>query len=214
MKLYKHDIQLYKHNICHHDINNRNILIKGQKTFIIDYDISLKINNSIETNNFLRKRMTNEYYNLRLYESYPFEYLYYILNKPDEIIREQETIGADQDWINYYELYIPIHHSVFDIDTDKLRLELLESKLRNQNKNQNLTELMKELDTYSLGMMILISFLDAAGRLNIPIEVVTSRLRSKELKSYMDLIRDMISFNYQDRITPDEAYQRYLNLIR
>ena len=156
--------------------------------------------------------MTTEYYNLRLYESYPFEYLYYILNKPDEIIREQETIGADQDWIFYYELYIPIYSSVFDIDTDKLRLELLESKLRNEK--QNLTELMKELDTYSLGMTILILFLDAGGRLNIPIEIVTNLFHSKELKPYMDLIRDMISFNYQDRITPDEAYERYLNLIR
>ena len=204
--------QLYKHNICHHDINCRNILIKGKKSFIIDYDISLKINSSIETNNFLRKRMTAEYYNLRLYESYPFEYLYYILNKPDEILREQENIGAEQDWINYYELYEPIHRSIFDTDTDKLRLELLASKLRNEK--QNLTELMRELDMYSLGMTILILFLDASFRLNIPIAVVVTRLRSKELKPYMDLIRDMISFNYQDRITTDEAYERYLNLIR
>jgi len=204
--------QLYKHNICHQDINNRNILIKGRRSFIIDYDISLKIKD-IEENRFLKKRMIQEIAGGRLYEGYPFEYLYYALSKPDEILKEQENIKSYQNLINYYELYDPIYHSIFDIDTDMLRFELLDDKLTKQDP-LNLDELITKLDIYSLGMMILILFLDAGERLNITTETIVNRFHSEELKSYMDLIEDMIAFNYQDRITPDEAYQRYLNLIR
>jgi len=204
--------QLHKHNICHHDINHRNILIKGTKSFIIDYDIALKINN-IEENKFLQKRMIQEITSNRLYESYPFEYLYSTLLDEKDILKEQANIESYQNIINYYELYDPIHHSIFNIDTDKLRFELLEDKLTKQNP-LNLDELIRKLDTYSLGVMILIIFLDASERLNIPTGIIIKRFHSNELKSYMDLIEDMIAFNYQDRTTPEEAYQRYLNLIR
>ena len=204
--------QLHKHNICHHDINIRNILIKGTKSFIIDYDIALKIKNT-EENMFLKKRMLQEITSNRLYEAYPFEYLYYSMSNRKDILSEQENIKSYQNLINYYELYSPIHHSIFDIDTDTLRQQLLEDKLT-KNNHHDLDKLIGKLDVYSLGVMILIPFLDAGVRLNIPIKVITDRFHSGKLESYMDLIKDMISFNYQDRITPDEAYQRYLNLIR
>ena len=73
---------------------------------------------------------------------------------------------------------------------------------------------MQKIDIYSMGMMILIIFFDGATRTGIQVDEVIKRLRSPELKSYMDLIRDMIQFRYQDRITCEKAYDRYLNLIR
>ena len=71
--------QLYNHNICHHDITIKNILIKNSKSYIIDYDISLKIE-GIKKNKFLKKRMIDEYSVPRIFEAYPFEYLYYRIN--------------------------------------------------------------------------------------------------------------------------------------
>jgi hypothetical protein len=203
--------QLYKHNICHQDINIRNILIKGNKSFIIDYDISLKMK-GIEKNKFLKKRMIEEMIGDRIYEAYPFEYYYYLLEDKKDILTEMDKINSYQNLIFYYELYEPIHKSIFNTDTDKLRSKLLEDKLN--GLDMDLDELMRKLDTYSLATMILISVIDSAERLNIPLKNITPYFRSKELKPYMDLIRDMIKFNYQDRITPDEAYERYLNLIR
>ena len=203
--------QLYKHNICHHDINARNILIKAGKSYIIDYDISLKIKD-VKKNKFLRKRMIEERISNRIYESYPFEYIYYQLEDTKEIATEIENINSYQNIINYYELYEPVHHSIFNTDTNELRKELLEDKLN--GLSMDLTELMKVLDVYSLATMILILFLDAGDKSNVPIQTITNRFHSKELKPYMNLIRDMVAFNYYDRITPDEAYERYLNLIR
>ena len=202
--------QLYNHNICHHDITIKNILIKSGKSYIIDYDISLKIE-GIKKNKFLKKRMIDEYSVPRIFEAYPFEYLYYRINKPKDIL-DDDNFYTSTDGIDYYELYEPIHKFIFDIDTDKLRFELLEAKKK--GKSMKLEELMKKLDTYSLGMLLIIPFLDAAERLNSPIKNIIGLFRTKELKPYMNLIRDMTMFNYHDRITPDEAYKRYLNLIR
>ena len=38
-------------------------------------------------------------------------------------------------------------------------------------------------------------------------------LKLKDLKPYMDLIKDMTEFNYEDRISSEKAYERYKNLI-
>ena len=225
--------ELSKHGICHHDINIRNIIIKNNKSYIIDYDISLKIKNVVG-NKFLKKRMNSEYSNYRIYEAYPFEYIYYSLKSSKSIIREQDNIKSYKSLIGYYELYIPINEGIFGIDTNNTRLDFLNEKLknitkprqktRNKRKTKNktnitdsvtdLTKLMQKIDIYSMGMMILIIFFDGATRTGIQVDEVIKRLRSPELKSYMDLIRDMIQFRYQDRITCEKAYDRYLNLIR
>ena len=60
----------------------------------------------------------------------------------------------------------------------------------------------------------IILLLDQAGNHLIDIEIVINLLKSKELKPYIDLLKDMTSFHYQDRIHPKEAYQRYLQLIK
>ena len=216
--------QLSKHGICHHDINIRNILIKKNKSYIIDYDISLKIN-KVVGNKFLKKRIDSEYSHYRIYEAYPFEYIYHNLDNRSDIIREQDNIKSYQSLIGYYELYLPINEGIFGIDTNKQRDEYLENKLEKTRPTRstrttrttgstNLTNLMRKLDIYSLGMMILIVFFDSGVAHNIQIDEIIKRLRDPELKPYMDLIRDMIQFRHQDRITCEEAYKRYLNLIR
>ena len=204
--------ELYKHNVSHHDINIRNILVKNNKSYIIDYDTSIILTQHVTKNDFLTKRIIEEFNNYRLYESYPFEYIYYGLTNPETILNEQKQIALYQNRLNYYEIYDPIHHKIFFIDTDNLRFELLEDKLQKTNKT-NLNKLMSKLDVYSLGMMILILFLDSSERLNVSLDVVVKNLKCDELKPYMVLIKDMIEFDHRDRIDPLQAYERYLNLI-
>ena len=207
--------QLSKHGICHHDINIRNILIKKNKAYIIDYDIALKTK-SVVKNKFLKDRMNSEYSHYRLYEAYPFEYLYHMLNSRSDIFREIDNIKSHRSLIGYYELYLPINEGVFGINTQELRYSHLENKLEQNNmekRENNLANLMKKLDVYSLGMMILILFFDAATIHDVPMDEIIKRLRVPELKSYTNLIKDMIKFDHRDRITCELAYKRYLNLI-
>lgn len=203
--------ELNKYNICHHDININNILINKNKAYIIDYDISLEMKN-LKSNEFLINRMKEEFNNYRIYETYPYEYIYYPLNEKEILINEQNNIALYQNRLNYYEIYEPIHHKLFNIDTDNLRFEYLEDKLHNED-NIDITKLINKLDVYSLGMTILIIFISICEDYDIKIEELLKLFKLKELKFHMDLIRDMTEFCYKDRISIEEAYERYKNLI-
>ena len=61
--------------------------------------------------------------------------------------------------------------------------------------------------------MIFIIFLDSSERLEVSQETVIQNLRCDELRPYLNLIRDMIEFDYRDRPHISEIYKRYLNLI-
>lgn len=202
--------QLNKHNICHHDINSRNILIKNNNSYIIDYDISIVMEN-LKDNEFLINRMNEEYDGYRIYEIYPYEYIYYILNDKNEILNEQKNIALYQYRLNYYEDYEPIHIKLFNRDTDNLRFELLEDKL--MNKKSNINELISKLDVYSLGVTILIIFIERCEDYNIDVNECIKLFKLNDLKPYMELIRDMTEFNHKDRISIQEAYERYKKLI-
>ena len=204
--------QLNNHGICHHDISNNNILVKNDKSYIIDYDISLKMKN-LKNNDFLMNRMNEEFNSYRLYEIYPYEYIYYPLKDKKGIQNEKENIALYQNRLNYYELYEPIHVKLFKSNTDEFRFENLEDKLSNTNK-PDLNELIDKLDVYSLGMSFLILFIDRCEEYNIKIEVLIKLFKLKELKSYINLIRDMVEFDYRERIDVHGAYDRYKNLIK
>ena len=203
---------LNENDICHHDINTRNILINDNKSYIIDYDISLKINSNLKENDFLKTRMTEEFNSHRIYESYPYEYIYYNLTDKKYIIDEQKNIAREEYRINYNESYEPIHHKLFNIDIDNLSFEMLEDKLLGDN-TQDLTELIKKLDVYSLGMVIFIIFIDICEEYDIPVDDLIILLKLKRLRPFMNLIGDMVKLDYRDRIDIHEAYERYLNLI-
>ena len=204
--------QLNNHGISHHDINGRNILVNKNKSYIIDYDMSLIIKN-LDSNTFLINRMYEEFNNYRIYEIYPYEYIYYPLKDKKEILKEQENIELYQNRLNYYEIYEPIHVKLFKNNTNEFRFENLEDKLSNTNK-PDLNELISKLDVYSLGMTILILFIDRCSEYDININECIRLFRQKDLKPYMELIRDMIKYDYRDRIDIHAAYERYQNLIR
>lgn len=199
--------ELSKHNICHHDLNGRNILYKNDRFILIDYGLSIFLKDS----NKIIKRMNNEFKGDRIYESYPFEYIYYPNHSNEEILDEQEEIAEYVPRNNYNNLYKPIH-SLSNENSDELRFELLEDKLHNKNK-QNLNELLKKLDVYSLAITILTLIFDKGYENNIESDTIIELLKSEELKSYISLLNDMLKFHYKDRINASEAYKRFLNLI-
>ena len=200
-------VQLYENNICHHDITVGNILLKEGKFILIDYGLSFQMN---QTKDVL-KRMKKEFMNDRIYEAYPFEYIYYPINDT-YTIEEQENIALKYYRKDYENIHKVIHVNLFHRNIDELRFEMLEDKLMKINKSK-LSELIQSLDTYSLGMLPLILILDCAGNLIINHSLLIHLLKLPELKVYMDLFRNMTTFHCKDRITPTEAQKIYLNLL-
>ena len=200
-------VKLYEHRICHHDITVNNILLKDGKIMLIDYGLSFKMN---ETKPVIQ-RMKKEFLSDRIYEAYPFEYIYYSVS--DKYIQEeQENIALKYYRKDYENIHKVIHVDLFHRNVDELRFEMLEDKLMGINKPK-LSKLIKALDTYSLGILPLILILDISDNLIIDHQQLIYLLTLPELKQYMDLFRNMTEFHYKDRITPLEARKVYLNLL-
>jgi hypothetical protein len=73
----------------------------------------------------------------------------------------------------------------------------------------NPTQLIKNLDIYSLGIL-LPSTIHKYGRLNnIPLETIVSLCHHIDLRNHFQLFRDMSSIHSEDRITAQEALKRY-----
>lgn len=200
--------ELSKNNLCHHDLNVRNILFNEDKFILIDYGLSFFLN---DTESVL-KRMNVEFFSDRIYESYPFEYLYYPKYNHKDIISEQEEIALNVHRNNYSEIYKFIHHDLYKRDTDNIRFEMLEDKIHNTNKH-SLNKLLKSLDVYSLGMMIFILLIDKSAECNISSKQLLKLLQHPHINMYIQLLKEMTETHYKNRITADKAYQKFDNLF-
>ena len=79
----------------------------------------------------------------------------------------------------------------------------------NPNLNVKWKQLIKNLDAYSLGIL-LPSAIHKYGYLNdIPLETIVSLCHHIDLKDHFQLFRDMSSIHSEDRITAQEALKRY-----
>ena len=150
--------QLYKYKICHHDLAIHNILFQNDKFIIIDYGLSFQFKNI----NMAIRRINEEIHTNRLYESYPFEYLYYNIN-PRMAKRELQNYSSRKIYKYIYEF---IHQKLFYRNIPLLIENLLKSYIHYHNPS-NLSLLIQSLDIYSLGMIPFILLIDHSDTLKI-----------------------------------------------
>ena len=101
----------------------------------------------------------------------------------------------------------------FHRNVDELRFEMLEDKLHSINISDS-KEIIKCLDTYSLGVLPFIMLIDTANKLKIDPYKLSYYLKTPELKKYIDFFEKMTAPSYKDRINPNEAYRKFINLIK
>jgi serine/threonine protein kinase len=200
-------VALNKYMICHHDIKKENVIYKSGKFYLIDFGISFKY---ADTKKIL-PRMKEEFLTTRIYEVYPFEYIYFPNLSGREIKAEQEDIAL-KDYRKDHDLQYFVHHEIFNRDMDHIRFELLEDKLCKTNK-PNHKIMISKLDTYSLGMLLPTMIYDITHDLSCDEKQMFRLLQLEEVKPFMDLFRNMTEIDYRYRISPEEAHRRYINLI-
>ena len=200
-------VELHRLGICHNDIKLENVIYKDNALYYIDFGLSL----FFKTARDILFRMRREYDSGRIYESYPFEYIYYPRLTEDELQREQYDILNKDHRINH-KICESIHERVFNRDLAFIRNKLLSDKKRNKN-TPNLTKLVEKIDVYSLGVFPIMVLIDACDINAIDFEQIAEFLRHKEFNPIMNLLYDMTEHDYRDRISAEEAYRRYINLI-
>uniref|UniRef100_A0A6C0FD39 Protein kinase domain-containing protein n=1 Tax=viral metagenome TaxID=1070528 RepID=A0A6C0FD39_9ZZZZ len=201
-------IELQKIDICHNDIKVDNIIYNDKSLYYIDFGLAFTFRNSKS----VISRMKKEFNSGRIYESYPFEYIYYPKLTKEEINREITDISYEDRPMNYiFTEYI--HERLFARNMNNIRIKILKDKLNDKNKPE-LEPLVKKIDVYSLGMFPLMILIEACDNNDIDINTVIRILKLKEFKETIDLLRDMTKQDYRDRISAEEACERYLNLIK
>jgi len=197
--------ELYKNKVSHLDINRNNMTLQlDDKLFrYIDFGLSCKFK---EINKY-ENRSKTEFGWERIYPPYSLEFIY--LFAPKQLL-EEELVDINSG-INRtgFDMYLLIHEMVFEReDMEKYQIELLNNMILKKTPRGKILDL---LDIYSLGIFIARMLLE-----NKPDNV--SKLQFKRLlnepiiKEFINLFKMMSEPVASKRMTPPEAYDKYLEL--
>ena len=195
-------IQLKKHKICHFDLSYKNIMFKNNQCYLIDYGLSCKLNDKKS----ILTRINKELSTSRIYLPYPYDLLYSNLNKEfsaNEL--ELYELGIFRD---NHELYTRIHRDIFNRNDIN---ECIEENLLFLQKD--ITKVILNLDTYSLGILLPMLICDIADHYKIKKKQLMKCFDSVKIQNHLALMKEMTEYTSKNRIPIEEAYERYKSLI-
>lgn len=194
--------ELQKLKICHQDLSYGNIMYKDGKFYMVDFGLSCSFN---DIKSF-KKRSYSQLNGSRIYDPYPYEYMFCFGNKSE---LKKELNGFKRGFYKtHHDDYIRIHKGILkreDIDQEIIN-DL--SKLNKERK-----EVIKKLDTYSVGILILTLICDIADSYKVSNKQIYKCFAQPELQNHLALLKDMTEYKSKSRINPKEAYKRYKSLI-
>ena len=204
-------VELNNNNLCHQDINIRNILYKNNQLYFIDFGLSSKITNKKENT----KRLRIAYNNDRIYDSFPYDYtlFYSTMNKNGLKDLKQEHNDFDNNYFRvHHDDYLNIHTNV--LNRDKLNEDINDhmEQIINGDYNENIETVMKSLDVYSLGYIIPQILYDIFIKNNIPLSRLKIFCLLPEISEHIELFRRMTEYHSRDRISPESSLEMYMEL--
>lgn len=202
--LFKGLCELNKYDISHLDIKQNNIVIQNGIFKFIDFGLSNEFKN---VDHFL-KRSENEFKTQRIYVWYPIEYIYFSADKKQLEYEKQkiDIVGIDE-FRNHMSIYDNINiffgrnttNDVISIIDDYLKMD------KDDFLNEEYEELIKNIDTYSFGMLIPFLFYNHGLLENVE--------DSKMLTEFFYLFRDMCEPYYKNRISLPDGYKKFKSLL-
>ena len=195
--------QLHENKLCHHDLNYRNITSKNQNTYLLDFGLSFKFNDI----HLSKKRITRELKLHRIYLSYPYEYLFAI---DHHSLEKEKDLFYEKEYKENHPLYLFIHEKIFQRKKMNHKISSLFEKSFSES---NLKSMIQKLDTYSLGMLFPILLVKIADEYHIPRSDLLSLLKSKEMIHFLNLFKQMTTFDFRKRISPDQALEEFSSLL-
>ena len=184
-----------KNKIVHNDIKGINIVEHNQVFKYIDFGLASSFSNK----QFLKQRSLSEFNTSRIYIYYPLEYIYYYssdLNNELLKLNTKELRRHFEDLDYYYKELFNLNF--LDISTDLINL------IQTNQINEN--DMLKKIDVYSIGSLIPLLFMFESN-------IEFPNHNSEKIQKFYNLFIDMtepFSFN---RITANEAYERFMDLI-
>lgn len=203
--------ELHKHKICHLDISKNNITFDGEAYKFIDFGMSCKFS---EKNKFMN-RSKAEFAWDRVYPPYPYEFFY--LHAPLDLLKEERDDKKHHIYRTGHDSYELIQDVAFRRKHTQSYLVHLCEKFMNDIKIHSGKEgalICSLLDIYSLGYLIPKTLIELAPYTK------DSELKKKmhdlfeipEVHQFMHLFKQMTQPDAINRITPEKAYDKYIEL--
>ena len=198
-------VEMYKNNISHNDIKFDNIMIDGDGCKFIDFGLAAKTDNL----KFYKQRSMCEFIDDRIYPPYPYEFIY--LFADNDVLDDERNDKEYDIYRSLHDRYQLVHETVFK--RQKLKEYLLglidTSKDGGLLKTKN--EIIKLIDTYSLGILLPYALVKTAKKCN-QLKQFFNYIKLPNIHSFFDLFKSMSEPDFYNRVNPMDAYNRYLEL--
>ncbi len=214
-------IDMYNNKIIHNDIKPDNIMVSDGVAKYIDFGLSAKYTET----NLLKKRILSEFNGGRIYPPYPYEYIYMNSSRviSDDQLKEEKDNIEHGFYRGFHTRYKHIHETIFKRNNiDANLIELIDGILRGDRTRIWSSMIISKVDTYSIGVLIPNMLLkltktyynadDDETYDKNKLRNLSKLLESVKVRPFIDLFKQMSEPDHHLRITPDKAYERYLEL--
>jgi len=199
---------MYHSGLSHNDIKDENIMVDKDGCKYIDFGFACEFKNK----KFYENRSKTEWWLDRIYPTYPYEFIF--LYAYGDLLEEEKRDIQEKIYRSLHDRYVLVHDQIFGRKTHEYLLHLVDRiikdgpKIRNGASGKDITSL---IDTYSVGMLIP-GTLCKISKKHGSVKKLIKLVGSDKVKSFMDLFKDMTEPDHSNRMKPDEAYTRYLEL--
>ena len=202
--LFEGLVALRTHKICHGDLSVRNVLVKDNKSYMIDFGLSYRYSNKT----YLKKRVSFMRTIDKTYDPYPYEYILY--SSTNKQLQEERKDASNEDFREGHEDYVRFHEAVLGRTHVNKELEdYLDQRIKGTIKKPSLTTLVQNIDTYSLGILIPTLLHDIALDLGVPFKTLKTRCQKSKYKEFFSLCSTMTEFLSSNRLSPEDALQKF-----
>jgi len=207
-------VDMNAHNMCHFDIKYDNLVIQKRVIKLIDFGLT---NNSLTNIKEINKRAYSELYHInRFYIPYPPEYIY-TTNYSDytSYLQKEHEMLNNGIYRRGHTFLRSIHEKlIHDVDDfDKYISDLIIQNLENPLTSIQIKNLYDKIDIYSIGM-VFIYFIRDLKEVSDFVDNSTLKLfNNPKIRPFINLAKKMLILNYNDRISAEDAYNEYCNIL-
>ena len=205
--LFEGLVSLHTHKICHGDLSVRNVLVKDNKAYMIDFGLAYRYSNK----SYLKKRVSFMRDIDKTYDPYPYEYILYSATRKQ--LQEELEDATNEDFRKGHEDYIRFHEVVLGRTSVSKELEdYLDRRIKGTIKKPSLDTLVQDLDTYSLGILIPTLLHDIALDLGVSFKTLKQRCQKSNHKDFFALCYDMTEFLSSERLSVKESLSKFTSI--
>ena len=205
--LFEGLVSLNKYKLCHGDLSVRNILIKDNQTYMIDFGLAFRYSNT----SYLKERSHFIYRLDRTYDPYPYEFTLYSATKKQ--LKDDLKYLRNKTYREGHDDYIRLNQHILNQPHANQQLEkYIQDRINGTIRKPSLGTIAKTLDTYSLGILVPTLLHDIALITEIPFKTLEKRCHKSTHKEFFQLCRNMTEFLASDRISPEDSLEQFTSI--